>query len=84
LPELPRRYLGEGIALLIDILNPECIVLESMAVRLGRLLLEPMWEEVRAETLERAWRNCKILPAELAERIGDVAALCAAKYNMDR
>ncbi len=77
------RYLGRGLAILIDILNPECIVLGAMAVRLGNLLLDPAWEEVKKEALEPAWKNCKILPAQLSEKIGDVAALCVAKYNLD-
>jgi len=76
------EYLGRGIAILIDILNPECVVLGSMAVRLGNLLLDPVWEEVQKEALEPAWRNCKILPAQLAANIGDVAALCVARYNL--
>jgi glucokinase len=77
------RYLGQGLAILIDILNPECIVLGAMAVRLGNLLLDPAWEEVKKEALEPAWKNCKILPAQLSEKIGDVAALCVAKYNLE-
>ncbi len=78
------RYLGRGLAILIDTLNPECIVLGSMAVRLGRLLLEPAMEEVRKEAIEEAWRNCVIVPAKLGERIGDIAALCVAKYNSEQ
>jgi len=77
------RYLGKGLAILIDILNPECIVLGSMAVRLGDLLLRPVWEEVKKESLERSWKNCKIVSAQLAGHIGDVAALCSAKYNLN-
>ncbi len=77
------RYLGRGLAILIDTLNPECIVLGSMAVRLGALLLEPAWEEIRKEAIEDAWRNCVVVPAKLGERIGDIAALCVAKYNLE-
>ncbi|NLX05958.1 MAG: hypothetical protein GXY33_12535, partial [Phycisphaerae bacterium] len=74
-------YLGKGLAILIDILNPECIVLGSLAVRLGELLLGPAREEVQRESLAPAWQNCRIVPAELRGHIGDVAALCAAMYN---
>lgn len=76
------KYLGRGLAILIDILNPECIVLGSMAVRLGDLLLEPVWQEVRKEALPQAWNNCRIVPAQLAGQIGDIAALCVARYNL--
>jgi glucokinase len=77
------NYLGKGLAILIDILNPECIVLGSMAVRLGDLLLNPVWKEVKKESLERSWQHCKIVQAKLAGHIGDVAALCVAKYNLE-
>jgi glucokinase len=35
------HHLGRGLAILLDILNPEVIVLGSLAVRLGDLLLAP-------------------------------------------
>ena len=72
------RYLGRGLAILIDILNPEVIVIGSLAVRLGDLVLRPAYEEVRREALPGAVAACRIVPAALGERIGDVAALCAA------
>lgn len=72
------RYLGRGLAILIDILNPEVIVIGSLAVRLGDLVLRPAHEEVRREALPGAVAACRIVPAALGERIGDVAALCAA------
>lgn len=77
------QYLGKGIAILIDVLNPECVVLGAMGIRLKDLLLEPVWTQVKKEALEPAWRNCRIVPAQLGESIGDVAALCVAKYNLE-
>lgn len=77
------EYLGRGLAILIDVLNPECIVLGAMAVRLGELLLAAAREQVQREALARGWQNCKIVPAQLGDRIGDVAALCAGKYNIE-
>jgi glucokinase len=82
LVHMTGEYLGRGLAILIDILNPECIVLGSMAIRLGNLLLEPTWEAIRREALEPAWKNCRIVPAQLAGHIGDIAALCVASYNL--
>jgi glucokinase len=35
------KYLGRGLSILIDLLNPELIVIGSMGVRLGDLLFEP-------------------------------------------
>ena len=71
-------YFGRGLALLVDMFNPERIVVGSMGVRLGELLFEPARRELRREGLELAVGVCEIVPAQLAERIGDVAALSVA------
>jgi len=70
--------LGRGLAMLIDILNPEIIVIGSLAVHLGELLLTPAREIVRREALPASASICRIVPAQLGEKLGDVAALCAA------
>lgn len=70
--------LGLALAILVDILNPERIVIGGLALRLGDLLLEPARRKLAEEALEPAAAVCRIVPAELGERIGDVAALCVA------
>jgi glucokinase len=77
LKEVGRR-LGRGLAILLDILNPEVIVIGSLAVHLGELILEPAREEMRREALPGAVAACRVVPAGLGQRLGDVAALCAA------
>lgn len=72
------RYLGKGLALIVDLLNPERILIGSMAVRLGDLLLEPARRVIRREALTRAAEVCEITTPALGERIGDIASLCAA------
>jgi glucokinase len=72
------RDLGRGLAILIDVLNPEVIVLGALAVRLGALVLDPAREEVWREALSEAVASCRIVPAALGDRLGDVASLCAA------
>ena len=72
------RDVGRGLAILIDILNPEVIVIGSLAVRLGELVLAPAREEARREALTEAFAACRIVPAALGESLGDVASLCAA------
>ncbi len=71
-------YLGQGLAILADILNPEMIVIGSMAVRLGEVLLAPARRVMQAEALPGTYAACRVVPAALGERIGDIAALCAA------
>ncbi|MFC1483612.1 ROK family protein [Candidatus Neomarinimicrobiota bacterium] len=76
--EKSGTYLGKGLAIMIDILNPEVVVVGSMGVRLGDLLLDPARKVVASEALPAAAAICKIVPAELGERIGDYSALCVA------
>lgn len=74
------EWLGRGIALLVDLLNPEIVVLGSLAVRAGDLFL-PIAREVVAREATVRNRECRIVASGLGEQIGDVAALCAAIYN---
>ncbi len=74
-------YLGLGLSILIDILNPECIVIGSIYARneaLFKTLIDPVLER---EAIPSALGVCRIKPAELGDSIGDYAALCVALYQ---
>jgi len=71
-------YLGRGLAMLADTLNPERIILGGIGMRLGEALLASAKRVFREEALPRAAEVCEIVPAQLGEAIGDIAALCAA------
>ena len=82
--ELYRRcgeMLGETLSILIDLLNPERIILGGVYMRAHKLLEEGMRKILSREALSFAVRVCEILPAELGEQIGDFAALSLAAYN---
>lgn len=70
--------LGEAIAILVDLLNPQRIVVGGLALRLGEALLQPARQRMTEEALADAAAACSIMPAMLGESIGDVAALCVA------
>lgn len=70
--------LGMALAILVDILNPERIVIGGLAMRLGERLLEPARRTLTAEALQPSVSVCQVVPAALGERIGDVASLCIA------
>ncbi len=76
--ETTGEKLGEVLAILVDLLNPDRIVIGGLAMRLGDLLLEPARRLMRREALELPARTCQVIPAELGESIGDAAALCIA------
>ena len=74
-------YLGMGLSILIDILNPECIVIGSIYTR-NESLFKPIIERVmQREAIPSALGVCQIKPAELGDSIGDYAALCVAMYE---
>ncbi|HZS05287.1 MAG TPA: ROK family protein [Blastocatellia bacterium] len=72
------KWMGRGMALLIDALNPQVIVLGSLAVALGDRVLAAARRVVAEEALPQAVAACEIVPSVLGTRIGDVAALMAA------
>ena len=72
------RYFGRGLAVLIDILNPERIVVGSIFARSGKLMREEMEKELRKEALPESLAACTIVPAALGDRIGDYGAVVAA------
>jgi glucokinase len=72
------QRLGEALAILVDILNPERIVIGGLAMRLGETLLAPARSVMQREALAPAASVCQVVPAALGEQIGDIAALCVA------
>jgi glucokinase len=72
------RKLGCALSILIDVLNPERIVIGGLAMRMGEAILGPAREVIRREALPEGARGCTIVPAALGEKIGDLAALCVA------
>ena len=75
---LCAEKLGVGLSILIDVLNPEAIVIGSVFLRAESLLRDTMMQVIERETLLHARSVCKILPAGLGEKIGDFAALSVA------
>ena len=73
--------LGEGLAILVDILNPEVIVIGSIFERAEHLLRPHMEKILTREALAFSRNHCKILPARLGDRIGDLAALSVAYHE---
>ena len=71
-------YLGRGLSLLIDILNPQIIILGSIYGRTQNFLDPYMYEVILQEAIFQSSAHCKIVPAGLKENIGDYAALSLA------
>ncbi|MBS1663163.1 MAG: ROK family protein [Bacteroidetes bacterium] len=76
--ELSAEYLGRAIAMFVDLLNPELIILGSIYGRAKQLIDPKMYEVIKKEAYHGSLENFRILPAGLGESIGDMAALSLA------
>ncbi|WP_108821086.1 ROK family protein [Dysgonomonas sp. Marseille-P4361] len=74
--------LGEGLSILIDILNPEVIVIGSIFTRCSELLRPHMQSVIDREALPLASRACRVEVSKLGENIGDYAALSVAANSL--
>ncbi len=72
------EYLGKGLSIIIDLLNPEVIVIGSVFARSRDLLWEHASRVINKEALAISAGCCKVLPAALGEQIGDYAAIATA------
>ena len=71
-------YLGKGLSIVIDLLNPELIVIGSVFARSKDLLWDAAKKEIEKETLQLSASCCKVVPTALGEQIGDYAAVAVA------
>jgi glucokinase len=72
------RFLGRGLAVLIDLLNPEIIVIGGIFTQCHALLWPDAEAVLKAECLEAALTACRVEPSALGESVGDFAALAVA------
>jgi glucokinase len=76
--ETCAEYLGRGLSLLIDIINPEMIIMGSIYGRAKSLLEPVMRRTIEREAYMDSRNACRIEAAELSENLGDMAALSLA------
>lgn len=76
--QIAADKLGMGLSLLIDLLNPEAIVIGSIFERAEHLLRHGMEEVISREALPQSGRVCRVVPAALGDEIGDYAAIAVA------
>lgn len=76
------RFLGTGLASLVNVLNPEVAVICGGVTRAGEHLMEPLREEVRGRAFAAAADRCRVVTGELGEAAGVVGA--AAAFKLER
>ena len=73
------EYLAMGLANLVFTVNPDRIVLGTIAVGAGDLLLDPLRESLARRVWPSLLEGLEIRPAQLGDSLGDHAALAVAR-----
>ncbi len=80
--EISGEHLGKGLSILIDILNPQIIVIGSIYARCRQFLEPACMKVIEKEALEPARKVCRVVPAALGEQVGDFASLSVAIVSL--
>ena len=74
------RFLGAGIANLLNIFNPDVVVIAGGVTQAGETLFGPLRREVRKRAFKPAVEACQIVPGTLVAA-GVVGAVAAYKQQ---
>ncbi|MBJ3593148.1 ROK family protein [Salmonella enterica subsp. enterica serovar Saintpaul] len=80
---LSGESLGKGLAIIIDILNPQVIVIGGIFARCHDLLWPSASIVLSRECLPSSLAVCQVVPAELGDNVGDYAALAVALNDQE-
>ena len=76
------KFLGVGLANIINILNPDLLVISGGVTRAGDHLFEPLRGEVRRRAFRVAEQACRIVPSSLGGTAGVIGAVACFKMEM--
>jgi glucokinase len=76
------KILGAGIANMINVLNPEMVVIAGGVTRAGDHLFTPLRAEVRRRAFKSAQEACEIVSAQLPGTAGLVGAIAVFKREI--
>jgi glucokinase len=77
--ETVGRALGVGLSSLVNLLNPEVIVIGGGVIAAGEMLLEPARRELRERALAPARDTVRVVPAAFGEEAGMIGAALMAR-----
>jgi len=73
------RYLGTGLAGLINVFNPQVIVLGGGLTNMGDTILGPAVETARTRSFAQSFTDVRIVEGELGERAPALGAIAVAR-----
>lgn len=76
--------IGKAVAILIDLINPEKVVMGSLFQKCRPFLEKPMRRVLEQEALPDALAACDIVPAKLGNRLPAQSALAAGFYFQEK
>ena len=76
------KFLGTGVANIINILNPQMVVIAGGVTQAGDHLFVPLRAEVRRRAFKSAQEACQIVPAKLLGSAGVIGAIAMFKTDV--
>jgi glucokinase len=76
------RFLGTGVSNLINIFNPDTVVLAGGVTQAGDALMTPLWAEVRRRAFKPAVDACRIVLGSLPVSAGVAGAVATFKMQV--
>ncbi len=72
------KYIGIGIASLVNLFNPEIVIVGGGVAQVGDMLMEPIRQTVRQRALTASTRNLRLSTALLGRRSSSMGAVVQA------
>jgi glucokinase len=77
------NYLGIGVANLVNVFNPELIVIGGGLANIGERLLEPVRHAIRLHAFAAPAQAVRVVPAELGDDVGVLGAATVALTQIE-
>ena len=77
-------FLGIGVANLVNLLNPELIVVGGSLTKMGDALFGPVRRAVNQRAFPLSAKQVQVIPAELGDQVGVIGAAAIAITSQDR
>jgi predicted NBD/HSP70 family sugar kinase len=72
-----------GLANIVQAINPEVIILGTIATEQGDFFLDRVRQVVRQETWPQMFQVVEILPSPLGSQVGDYGAISVILQNLN-
>ena len=80
--ERAGRFLGIGLASLMNAFNPEAIVLGGGMMNMGEAIMRPAVDMARQRAFAQAFSDAQVVEGSLGERAGALGAIAVAQHKV--